>query len=375
MSKTALFPTIMAGGSGTRLWPESRKNRPKQFLPLLNDGRSLLRAALDRIAGLAPTASTFIVSGKNFDALTREAAPELPRERILLEPIGRDTAPCVAWAALEAARLDPDAVMVVMPSDHLIEPDEAFRNTILRAVEIVEREPDALVTLGVEPTYPATGYGYIERAEELPDMRGAYRVKKFHEKPSAEKAREYVDAKSYFWNAGIFVWKARTFLDLLREFEPELGATIETLAARIEATRASGARPEDDQEFVDAFSKAKRISVDYAVLERAPKVCVVAANEFRWNDLGSFKSLEELESPVDPKGNSVVGGELVARNASGNYARISGSNAKKLVVLDGVDDLLVVDTGDVLLVAKKGSDRALKELVNKLKDEGFEDIL
>lgn len=376
MSNKRIFPTIMAGGPGTRLWPESRRPRPKPYLPLLSGGRSLLRATLDRIQGLAPIESVFVVSGKEYGALTREAAPELLPERVLLEPQGRDTAPCAAWAALEAKRLDSEAIMLMLPSDHLIAPDANFRETILRAASVVEEDPGVLVTLGVEPTYPATGYGYIERSEALPGAFGGYRVAAFHEKPCEEAAKEYLATGAFFWNAGIFVWKAKTFLDLLRKYEPEFNAPLDAMSARIDAARANGARPEDDPEFVDAFCHTKKISVDYAVLERAEKVCVIPANTFSWNDLGSFAALEELDVKDAAGGNVVVGGIEASENASRNYARIvKGSGKEKLVVFVGVDDLLVVDTGDALVVAKKGSDAEIKKVVQRLSERGLEEYL
>ena len=227
-----IFPIIMAGGPGARLWPESRAACPKPFLPLLSDSRSFIRATLDRLGDLAPPDARFVVVGKPYAKLVAEQAPELPKERVLLEPVGRDTAPCVAWAALEALRVDEDAALLVLPSDHLIKPDEPFRATIRSAVELLAEEPDALITLGVEPTFPSTVYGYIERGEPLPGERG-YRVARFCEKPDAVKAAEFVATP--FSGTRAYSSGRRVFLDLLQRFEPEFIPTLQIMRERIDA--------------------------------------------------------------------------------------------------------------------------------------------
>ncbi len=369
----AIFPVIMAGGPGSRLWPESRRACPKPFLPLLNDSRSLFRATLDRLGDLAPNDSRFVVAGKAFAPLVFEQAPEIPRERVLLEPIGRDTAPCVAWAALEALRLDENATLLALPADAFIEPDEAFRATARRAVDVLEANPDALVTLGVEPTFASTSYGYIERGKPTSDGRG-YRVVHFQEKPKKKAVDDYLASGRFFWNMGIFVWKARLYLDLLQRFEPGFVSTLKTMSERIDASRGVGKRPDDDLEFVKAFSHAKKISVDYAVLERAENIIVVPTSDFRWRDLGSFSALEELNRSVASGENVVVNAASIEENAHGNYVRVK-RGGDKLVALIDVKDLLVVETDDVLLIAKKGNDKALKDFVERLKNEGLDRFL
>lgn len=375
----SLFPVIMAGGPGTRLWPESRRACPKPFLPLLPGGRSLLRATLERIAPLAAPESTFVVSGKYFSELTRLSVPELPSERVLLEPSARDTAPCVAWAALEAIRLDPEAILLVLASDHLIEPDVEFQTSIRRAVALVESEPSAIATLGIEPTFPATGYGYIERGESLSAELDVYRVARFREKPDFETASKFISDGRFFWNAGIFVWKAKTYLNALKRFEPDFNKTLDVLADRIDDARRNGGRPEEDPIFIDAFNCAKKISVDYAVLERYENVCVLPARDFSWNDLGSFDALEVLDRAgnIDPEANIVVGAECVAENARGNYARLRKADGakKKMLVLADVDDLLVVETEDAIVITKKSSSQVLKNVVKRLMDEGRDEFL
>ncbi|MBQ9126728.1 MAG: NTP transferase domain-containing protein [Thermoguttaceae bacterium] len=375
---------VMAGGSGTRLWPESRRDRPKPFLPLLPDGRSTIAATFARLDGLVPPERRFVVAGRSFASLVADALPELEPRRTLLEPCGRDTAPCVACAALEALQVDENATLIVLPSDHLVAPDATFRATLAQAVRLVEEDETRLVTLGVVPTEPSSAYGYIEIDEalsaELPD---AYVVRRFREKPDVETARQFLASGRFFWNAGIFVWKARRILELIAQFEPELGATFARIAPRVADAAANDAATADDPAFVREFSNAKRISIDYAVLERAPNVVVLRA-PFAWDDLGSFAALErtlvaaktsESQALNDADGNVATGADLVVENARGSFVRVlsspdAPSQRRKLVALVDVDDLLVVETDDALLVAKKGNDAALRRLVERLKSDG-----
>lgn len=378
---------VMAGGSGTRLWPESRRDRPKPFLPLLPDGRSTIAATFARLAGLVPPERRFVVAGRSFASLLADALPELDPRRTLLEPCGRDTAPCVAWAALEASQVDENATLIVLPSDHLVAPDATFRAALAEAVRLVEEDETRLVTLGVVPTEPSSAYGYIEIDEALSaDRPDAYVVRRFREKPDVETARQFLASGRFFWNAGIFVWKARRILELIRRFEPELDATFARIAPRVADAAANDAATADDPTFVREFSNAKRISIDYAVLERAPNVVVLRA-PFVWDDLGSFAALErtlvasktpqtsESQAFVDADGNVATGADLIVENARDSFVRVlSSSDApprrRKLVALVDVDDLLVVETDDALLVAKKGNDAALRRLVDRLKSDG-----
>lgn len=374
----------MAGGSGTRLWPESRRERPKPFLPLLPDGRSTIAATFARLDGLVPPERRFVVAGRSFASLVADALPTLEPRRTLLEPCGRDTAPCVAWAALEALQVDENATLIVLPSDHLVRPDAAFRATLAQAVRLVEEDETRLVALGVVPTEPSSAYGYVEIDKPLsPDVPDAYAVRRFREKPDVETARQFLASGRFFWNAGVFVWKARQILELIRRFEPELGASFDRIAQQVADAAANGRSTADDPAFVREFSNAKRISIDYAVLERAPNVAVLRA-PFDWDDLGSFAALErafvaseakEAQTLNDVDGNVATGADLVVENARGSFVRVltnaeTPSKRRKLVALVDVDDLLVVETDDALLVAKKGNDAALRRLVERLKSDG-----
>jgi mannose-1-phosphate guanylyltransferase len=374
----------MAGGSGTRLWPESRRDRPKPFLPLLPDGRSTIAATFSRLDGLVPPERRFVVAGRSFASLVADALPELEPRRTLLEPCGRDTAPCVAWAALEAMQIDENATLIVLPSDHLVRPDAAFQATLAQAVRLVEEDETRLVALGVVPTEPSSAYGYIEIDEALSaDVPDAYAVRRFREKPDVETARQFLESGRFFWNAGVFVWKARRILELIRRFEPELGASFDRIAPLVADAAANERSTADDPTFVREFSNAKRISIDYAVLERAPNVAVLRA-PFDWDDLGSFAALErtfaasetsDSQAFNDADGNVATGADLLAENARGSFVRVlttaeTPSKRRKLVALVDVDDLLVVETDDALLVAKKGNDAALRRLVERLKADG-----
>jgi len=382
-SSCSLFAVLMAGGPGARLWPESRCERPKPFLPLTPDGRSLFRATLDRLDGLAPVENRLIVASRSLESLLFKEAPETPKSRALLEPVGRDTALCVAWSALEALRLHDDPTLVVTPSDHLIAPDEDFRQTIRRAAKLVDEDPTRLVTLGVVPREPSSAYGYIERGETLNDgTSDAYKVASFREKPDLETAKRFLLSGRFFWNAGIFVWKARHILDLIAQYESELGATINELDKAIDEAERLGLRSSDSARFQRVFVDAKRVSIDYAVLERASNVVVLTTDKFQWDDVGSFAALENLTKGNDLEAQNVAfGAEIIAQNARNNYARVVdlSSNAsttpKKTVALVDVDDLLVVDVGNVLLITKKGNDSALKKFVERLKSEGKESLL
>ena len=375
---------VMAGGSGTRLWPESRRDRPKPFLPLLPDGRSTIAATFARLDGLVPPERRFVVAGRSFASLLADALPELEPRQTLLEPCGRDTAPCVAWAALEALQVDANATLIVLPSDHLVRPDATFRAALAEAVRLVEEDETRLVTLGVVPTEPSSAYGYIEIDEALSaDRPDAYVVRRFREKPDAETARRFLDSGRFFWNAGMFVWKARRILELIARFEPELGATFAQIAPLVADAAANASATADDPTFVREFSNAKRISIDYAVLERAPNVVVLRA-PFAWDDLGSFAALERTlaasgttvsQALNDADGNVATGADLIVENARGSFVRVLSSSEtpsrrRKLVALVDVDDLLVVETDDALLVAKKGNDAALRRLVDRLKSDG-----
>lgn len=355
-----LHGIIMSGGSGTRFWPLSRITRPKQFLTFGGE-RSLLQETADRCEPLIPPERLWVVTNALQAAETRRQLPALPPDHLLVEPEGRNTAPCVGLAAVHLLRHDPEAVMVLMPADHLIAPGELFREGVESAVRLVQEDPQRLVLFGVRPTWPATGFGYIERGEPLPEA-GAAHVLSFREKPNHDTAVRYLQAGPYLWNCGIFVWRAGTILDLLREFEPEMAAGLERIAAAL-------GTPEADRVLAAEFPRLKSISIDYAVLERAAQVCVVEAR-FDWDDVGSWEALARLEG-TDGAGNTVVGPHC-GLDTRGCIIHSAGGH---LIATCDVEDLLIVHTPDATLVARRGDEEAMRRIIRELQERGFDHVL
>ena len=359
-----LHAIVMAGGSGTRFWPASRAALPKQLLPLAGD-RTLLEDTVDRLEGLVPPDRTMVVTSARLLDAVRCQLPGLPESALVGEPCKRDTAPCIGLAALLVSRVDPDATMVVMPSDHVIRPAQRFRDAILQAEQLVAATPGRLVTFGVRPTYPAESFGYIQQGEPLPvgpDDSPAHAVARFREKPPASVAAEYLAAGSYLWNAGIFVWRAATILAALRTRQPECLARLERIAAAWDG-------PDRDQVFAGEFAAIKGISIDYAVLEHADDVAVIEA-PFGWDDLGGWSAVAR-QLGADATGNTVVGRHLDIES-SGTIVHATGDH---LVVTLGLVDMLVVHTPDATLVASRDREEAVRKVVAELENRGWMEFL
>jgi mannose-1-phosphate guanylyltransferase len=365
-----LHALIMAGGGGTRFWPRSRQKRPKQFLTLTGE-RSLIQQAFDRIEAQVTPERTWVITA----ALHREEAarqlPELPAERILGEPCGRDTAACIALGAALIARQDPTAVMMVMPADHVIEPVQEFRRAAHVAEQLAEEHPGALITFGIPPTYPATGYGYIHRGPAVAHRQGiaVYQAqpapgedKAFREKPGPDLAERYVTSGSYYWNSGIFVWKAATILSALRDRQPKLYAA----AGRIAEAWPTARR---DEVFRREYEALDRISIDYAVMEHAPEVLVVQA-PYRWDDVGSWLALERMHAQ-DADGNTVLATHCGVKTKGCVIVADDGH----LVATVGVDDLLIIQDGNATLVATREEESTVRQVVEQLKQKGWEKYL
>lgn len=361
-----LHAVIMAGGSGTRFWPESRDLRPKQLLKLVGE-RSMIQATVDRLDGLVPRERVHIATNARQAAGIAEQLPELPASALLLEPCKRDTAPCIALAAAHLARRDPDAIMAVMPSDHVIRPTEKFQHAIQLAADLVAESPNRIVTLGIRPTYPAESFGYVERGEPLAtaaksQVAPVFRVVRFREKPKAAVAQEFLASGNFYWNAGIFVWRASTILEYLERLQPELYAHIQTIAAAI-GTNDYPAVLERE------FAAIQGISIDYAVMEHASDVAVIEA-PFDWDDVGSWQSLARLAG-ADADGNTVSGRHLGIRT-KGTIVRTDDAH---LVVTIGLDDCIVVHTPDATLVARKQDEEAVREVARQLAERGWRELL
>ncbi len=358
-----LHTVIMAGGGGTRFWPRSRQQRPKQFLALAGE-RTLIQLALDRVEAQTPPQRTWVITGESYRGQTAEQLPSLPADHIIGEPCGRDTAPCIAVSAALIARHDPNATMLVTPADHLIEPVQEFRRAIHVAVQMAEEQPQALVTFGIPPNFPSTGYGYIHRGQEIASRQGisVLRVRKFHEKPKAELAEQFVASGEYFWNSGIFVWKAATILERLRQSRPALHAAAQRIASAWNS-------PERQSVLAREYQAMEKISIDYAVMQVAPEVLVVRA-PFQWDDVGSWLALERM-NPQDAANNTVLGKHCGLK--TGNCIIVSEPG--KLVATIGVENLLIVQDGDVTLVADKRDESSIRQMVEELKKRGLEQYL
>ena len=354
-----LHAVIMAGGSGTRFWPLSRVAEPKQFLSL-GRNRSLIQSVLDRCQPMIPPEQFWVVTGESLADLTMNHLPELPDSQIIAEPCQRNTAPCIGLAAMMIASQDPEALMLVMPADHLIDPHEEFQNSIATAVQVIESDPKKLVLFGIRPNEPATGFGYIEQGENF--SNGVFRVESFREKPDLETAQNYLDTGRFFWNSGIFLWKAQTILDCLQRHQPEIGERLEHLRHHL-------GTPNWEKNLADEFSQMPSISIDYAVLEKETEIAVVEAT-FDWDDVGTWESMSRL-NPTDSNGNTVIGpGCLVDSNRNIVY-----SDSNHVVTLVGIENCIVVHTDDATLVAYRNDEGAVRKLVEALREQGYDGVL
>ena len=354
---------IMAGGSGTRFWPQSRRQLPKQFLRMTGD-QTLIQQATGRCQPAIAPEQTWIVTGAAHAVETARQLPHVPADQILVEPCGRNTAPCIGLAAIAMLAADPDAIMLVTPADHVISPTEKFQQAVEQAVGLIEKEPSTLVLFGIEPTYPSTGFGYIQRGERIPTTScPTFRVKSFQEKPNELTASKFMATGEYYWNCGIFVWRAQTILDALKEFSPDIAACLDRIRPGIGSDKM--------QELLETeFPKMPSISIDYAVLEKATgRVCVLEA-PFQWDDVGSWQALPRLLA-ADQQGNT-VDGICCAVDTKGCIVR---SNDDHLIATIGVTDLIIVHTSTATLVADKRDENAIKILIGEIEKRGLERYL
>lgn len=354
-----LHAVIMAGGSGTRFWPESRADRPKQLLALTGQ-RTMIQQTVERLGAAIPAQRVLVVTAARLVPAMREQLPQLPAEAILGEPCKRDTAPCIGLAAFLLSRRDPDATMIVMPSDHAIEPVAAFQAALQQAAALVNADPQQIVTFGIKPTYPAEGFGYIERAEAIGP--GVYRVARFREKPPAAVAEQYLKAGTFYWNSGIFVWKAATILAALEKHQPEMYGHLQTIAA-------AASQPDFQSVFEREFAAIRGVSIDYAVMEKADKVAVIEA-PFVWDDVGSWHAIARHRG-VDAEGNTIAGKHLGLH--TGNC--IIRSDDDHLIVTLGLKDCIVVHTPDATLVADRRDEESIRKIVKLLEERGWTQYL
>ena len=359
-----LHAMIMAGGGGTRFWPRSRVARPKQFLNFAG-ATTLLQQALDRleVSGIS-AAQSWIVTGQAYLGESSAQLPAVPQNHLVGEPVGRDTAPCVALGAALIAKEDPEATILVTPADHVIEPPREFGRAVHAAAGTIEEHPGALATFGIAPTFPSTGYGYIKRGESLGSRQGVtvYRAAKFEEKPPLERATAFVSSGEYNWNAGIFVWKAKTILAAMAKHEPQ------THAACLRIADAWGT-PKANEVLGREYPSLNKVSIDKAVMEKHPEVLLVQA-PYKWDDVGSWLALERMQ-PQDATGNTVQGTHVGLKTDN----CIIVGDAGKLIGTIGIKDLVIVQDGDCLLVAHKSDEGTVKELVDAIRKRGLERYL
>ncbi len=348
MKKTAL---IMAGGHGERFWPRSRRNLPKQFLSLTDDGKTLIQLTVERISVLVERKDIFISTNRDYEDLIREQLPDIPPDNILFEPVGRNTAPCIGMAAEFVSKKYSDAVMMVLPSDHLIKYTKIFQDTLNDACEIAEQGSN-LVTIGITPDFPETGYGYI-RFDPDNSMGRGYSVKSFTEKPELEVAREYVASKEYLWNSGMFVWKASSILERFEKLMPDVYEQLEIIR---DAVGTSG----QTEKIEKIFPEFPSISIDYGIMEKSENIYTIPGS-FGWDDVGSWLAMERIRN-TNEFGN-IVDGDVITINTTDSI--IVGK--KKLIACVGVKDLVVVDTDDATLICGKDSTNDIKKVIENLK--------
>lgn len=341
----------MAGGVGSRFWPVSTTDFPKQFHDMLGSGETLIQKTFSRLSKLIPTENILILTNDKYNDLVLSQLPMVKQEQVLLEPAMRNTAPCILYASLKIQKMNPDALMVVAPSDHWIEDENAFISNLQQCFDYCQHE-NALMTLGIQPTFPNTGFGYIEF--DKTDVNSIKKVNQFREKPNYETAKSFLESGNFLWNGGIFIWSVKSITEAFSAFQPPMN---QLFLEGFETYNTS-----NEKEFINQkYALAEDISIDYAILEKAKNVYVLPAT-FDWNDLGTWGSLhEKLEKDV--QNNAVVNATLVSENASNNIIRTEN---KKLVIIDGLNDYIVVQQGDVLLIYPKDKEQDIKKIVSSL---------
>lgn len=336
MTKNNNYCVIMAGGIGSRFWPYSRKDKPKQFLDFFGTGQTLLQLTFDRYSKIVPKENIYVITNIQYENLVKEQLPELKDARILLEPTRRNTAPCIAWASTRIKEINPNANIVVAPADHLILKEGEFIEAITKGLDFVAQSPQ-LLTLGIKPNRPETGYGYIQIADEK--QGDFYQVKTFVEKPQLEFAQVFVESNEFYWNSGIFMWNVNTILDAFNRYMPEICSK-------------SLSNEED-------FASCPNISIDYGIMEKADNVYVQLC-DFGWADLGTWGSLHDA-SPKDKHLNVIIKGNTLLYECNNNIIALPEG---KLAVLQGLEDYLVADTNNVLLVCRKDDESTIRRYVN-----------
>jgi len=349
---TNYYAILMAGGVGSRFWPVSTAEFPKQFHDMLGSGDTLIQKTFSRLSKLIPVENIYILTNERYNNLVLEQLPMVKQAQVLLEPAMRNTAPCILYASLKIQKLNPNAVMVVAPSDHWIEDEDTFSDNLKQCFDFCSNE-DALMTLGIKPTFPNTGFGYIEydKLDENPIKS----VSQFREKPDYETAKSFLASGNFLWNGGIFIWSVKSILEAFEKFQPQMNNLF---LKGFESYNTNS-----ETAFInDNYADAENVSIDYAILEKAKNVYVLPAT-FDWNDLGTWGSLHE-KLDKDENNNAVVNATVLLKNSSSN---IISTSKDKLVIIDGLEDFIVVDKDNFLLIYPKSKEQEIKGIVASLK--------
>ncbi len=347
------YVVIMAGGIGSRYWPVSRVNKPKQFIDILGTGKSLLRQTYERFVKKFPAENIYIVTNEGYRALVNEQIPELSQNQILGEPSGKNTAPCIAYACYKIAKENPQAKVVVAPSDHLILDEENFFNCLNVGLDYANKEK-AMITIGIQPNRPDTGYGYIQYHEEQ-NAPNIHKVKTFTEKPDLDLAKTFIASGDFLWNAGIFIFKASTIKAAFEEYLPDLDSLFKTGNAHYNT--------KNEREYIKGvYQQCASVSIDYGIMEKADNVYVVPGN-FGWSDLGTWNSLYDILEK-DDNGNAIVGNKVRVYESEGNIIRMPSN---KLVAIKGVKGLIIVEDDDILLICDKNLEQDVKQITTDIR--------
>ena len=341
------YAILMAGGVGSRFWPVSTADFPKQFHDMLGSGDTLIQKTFGRLAKIIPVENILILTNERYNALVLEQLPMVKQEQVLLEPAMRNTAPCILYASLKIQKQNPDAVMVVAPSDHWIEDEEEFAKNLQKCFDFCQQE-DALVTLGIQPTFPNTGFGYIEF--DKTDSNPIKKVNQFREKPNYETAKSFLEAGNFLWNGGIFIWSIASITKAFSTFQPQMDSLFRN--------GLDSYNTNSEKAFIDTnYSKAENISIDYAVMENAKNVYVLPAT-FDWNDLGTWGQLHD-KIDKDENNNGIINAKVILENASNNIVR---SDADKIIVINGLHDYIIVDKEGILMIYPKSKEQDIKRI-------------